>query len=228
MLKEYAFSVMALVLMACNSYGQFTLVGPEKSDPGNSVVITATEFKGNDIIVDCFPKNSYWTANKNLKGEPQVSFTTVNKGVYHFIFATNQDNKTIVKYWAVTIGQAPTPVVPVPDVPDSTPLSQRLDPVYMVSPNTAQLAKYASVISSVSSKIDNNTFTTYKQAWDVLISSTKSTLNSDTDLRSLRDEVAKYLVEKTGPSTLAYDKTKLSNAFKDLSTALEIIKKAHP
>lgn len=227
--KKAFLSVVCLLLSTCVASAQFKIIGPTKEEAGNLIVITLTEFKGEDIVIDCFPKNTYWTANKNLKGEPQVSFATNKQDVYTFVFATNKDKVTYMLTHAVTVGNPqPRPPTPNPNPTPSDPLVKRFDAVYMVSPNSAQLVNYIAVFEALDKQNDGNAFTAYKQAWDVLVSSTKDKLKSDTDLRALRDEVATYLVENTGRDSTKYDKAKLSSALKNLIAALKAVQTNRP
>lgn len=233
-MKKVMLFTVSLLLLNCSSLlAQFKIVGPTKEEAGNLVVITLTEFKGEDVVIDCFPKNTYWTTNKNLKGEPQVSFATNKQDVYTFVFATNKDKVTYMQTHSITVGNpAPRPAPPGPGpspvpTPDD-PLVKRFDGAYMVSPNSSQLANYIQVFEALDRQNDGNAFTAYKQSWDVLVSSTKDKLKSDTDLRTLRDEVAKYLVEKTGRDSSKYDKTILSTTLKDVIKSLKAVQAARP
>lgn len=217
--------------------GQVKLEGDAQGNAGDFLRIKITESTGKDLKVLCVPENTNWEAVKNVQDQVLILFSpkkTEQDVTYYFFAAITNSEKTYVATHGILIhgtGVKPNPApipnpAPVPVVPE---LAKRFDPVYMVSPNSANLTKYIAVFESLDKKNDGGNFTTYKQAWDVLVSSTADAMNNDlTTLRPLRDEVAKVLIEKTGTDHTKYDKAALSGVLKDLIVALKYVQKSRP
>lgn len=226
MLFKNAISLIVLLLTFTCANAQVKLEGDKKATSGDFVRIKVTEQKGKDLKITCLPENNNWEAVKNIDDQVLILFSPAKKDqdtTYYFFAAINNADKTYIATHSIFVSKSGNPV-PDPDKPTpNSELTKRLEPYYLVSPNLAQLEKYTKVFEALSTQVDSDKFTTYKQAWDVLVHSISDSLGSQTDLRALRDEVATYLVEQTGKDHTQYNKAKLSNALKEIVTALKAI-----
>jgi len=83
--------------------------GPESADV-NSVVIINIDVVGQDLKFDCNPKNDNWKVVKFLdNNKTGIVFFPKEEGQYTFSIASNNENKTALSTYSVTVGSSPNP-----------------------------------------------------------------------------------------------------------------------
>lgn len=197
---------------------QVTFIGPKEGTPGklNTVVVDA---KGDDfkliILQDGKPAaQEDYLSLRDDEGRRVILITSEKPGVFTFFGATNLDKKTFTGVHTLTLGK-PRPVEPDPVMPNND-LTGRLKPKYNVSPDTAALEKLIVMFEEASKEKYPN----FDAAEADLARVGKKFLN-DTDLRAVRDEISKYLIEKHGTDPRVRKVADLQKTYLDIATALK-------
>jgi hypothetical protein len=81
--------------------------------PAGRMAIIKVKFTGDDLKLDCTPRNEYWTLVRFFDDSVGVIFDADKEGVYTFVAAANGNGKTAIGMHSITIGTAP-PVPPGP------------------------------------------------------------------------------------------------------------------
>jgi hypothetical protein len=219
-----------IVLLAFGSVAnaQIKVEGPKEGTVGYRVKakLTANVL---DMKLKCFPANDDWMGVVDFEGQKWIDFVPGKKllakdeksKLFTFVVGGNKDGKTYLETWEVTISvdgeDIPPPPKPKPE-PESQ-LSKDLKAAYLVNPNEIAKTKLVAVYTKLLN--DAPKITSFKQAAEQL--SRETPLAIGTDLQSVRDVVAEYLVANVGRQGSAWNQETLVAALRRIITCLSAL-----
>lgn len=214
--------ISALFIALANfATAQIKFVGETKAKVGELIRLKVPDVKGNDLKIVCVPANDDWEATRNLDNQIVIFLFPKKPGTYTIVLAANESNKTLLGTTSVEFVDAAPQPLPTPIPTD--PLYKSLKAAYLVSPDADAATKLIGVYEGMVASQKRSPFATMQDAWTVLQNTTKAELNSDSILRSVRDEVANYLQKNVGTSG-PLDGDKFIKAFTAVAETLKAVK----
>lgn len=224
---RHILTIVSLLVFSLSATAQIKVEGPKDGTVGYRVKAKLTT-DITDMKLKCFPANDDWMGVVDFEGQKWIDFVPGKKllapgeksKLFTFVVAGNKAGKTHLETWEVVIspdGEVTPVPVPVP-APDSQ-LMKDLKAAYLVSPNEAAKAKLIGVYAKLA--IDAPRITSFKQAAEQLSRETPAAIG--TDLQSVRDVVADYLVTNVGRQGSAWNQDTLVAALRRVITCLQAL-----
>lgn len=209
-------------------YGQVVFQGPTTGKVGKLNTVVVTEVKGNDfkliVLKNGLPAaQTDYLSLKNEDNQRVIMILTDDEGLFTLIGATNSENKTLTSIHTMQIGSpAPPkpvdPVVPKPVDPviPTNDLRSRLQTKYNVSPDKAALTKLIAIFDEISKEKYANA-----DAAESDLTKMGQKFLQDGDLRAVRDEISKYLLEKHGTDSRNRKTDAMKVTYAEIATVLK-------
>lgn len=223
-------TLVVLLAFGSPAFAQIKVDGPKEGTVGYRVKAKLTA-DVTDLKLKCFPANEDWMGVVDFEGQKWIDFVPGKKilgdagqpKLFTFVIAGNKANKTYLEAWEVVINPDGE-VIPPPKPPGPTPapdsqLMKDLKAAYLVSPNEASKAKLIGVYTKLIA--DAPQFKSFKEAAASLSAATPAAIG--TDLQSVRDVVADYLVTNVGRQGSAWNQETLVAALRRVITCLQAL-----
>lgn len=221
-------TVCLLALSLSTASAQIKVEGPKDATVGYRVKAKLTA-DVTDMKLKCFPSNDDWMGVVDFEGQKWIDFVPGRRilgdagqpKLFTFVIAGNKANKTYLETWEVMVnpdGEVIPPPKPKPPEPESQ-LSKDLKAAYLVNPNEQAKTKLIAVYTKLIN--DSPKITSFKQAAEQLSKETPAAIG--TDLQSVRDVVAEYLVANLGRQGSAWNQETLVAALRRVITCLQAL-----
>lgn len=224
--------ILACTLITCFTFSNVQaqeITGPSTGEVRDLITLTLEKLPDGvqDLKIICSEHKlgDGYQVFRGFDGTIMIQVFSKIPQTFTFVVAANKDQKTLVTTKTIIIG-TPTPVPPGPGPqpgPDPNPgpttdLAKRFLPFYKVSPNDSARLQMAMIYKTMAT----TPYTNYQQAG---IDLQKRSEPLKEDLKSLRDEIKKYLIEKLGKDTgTQWDQPLFSKTFLEIAQALDQIR----